>query len=217
MRSQGIVADRSNPPQQSSLQLLARVVPTLPWCGGLVALVLDQLPKLHAENTYLISPPYPSMAHHRASSESVLVLATEASTWFFAFRATHVANAGLTLGVLEDAVHPVPWLVFMMASAGALGLAYWLHRRVPSTDVGLRCCAMVAAAGVVGNLIDRLRLGYVVDWIHLQWKGFGWFYDAPTFNLADLWILVGIALGAAIVGRRWLTGCARTQAPCTRA
>ena len=46
------------------------------------------------------------------------------------------------------------------------------------------------AGGAVGNLIDRVRLGYVTDFVHVYWRGYQW----PDFNVADSAITVGIVL-----------------------
>ncbi len=48
------------------------------------------------------------------------------------------------------------------------------------------------AAGALGNMIDRLRLGYVVDFIHVQYRP--WDFDYPVFNVADILIAIGVAL-----------------------
>jgi signal peptidase II len=48
-------------------------------------------------------------------------------------------------------------------------------------------------SGAIGNFIDRLRLGYVIDWIDVRWNLVGWRYDFPNFNIADSAISVGVA------------------------
>jgi signal peptidase II len=179
----------------------------------MLALVFDQLSKLYAEHFHLLSPPVPSMAHHRATSETALMLASDTGETFFAFYVTHVANAGVMLGALEDASPPVPWLAFMLTTALGLGVAGGLLRSAAPTDGVLRFAAVLLGAGIFGNLIDRVRLGYVVDWVHLRWKVAGWFFDAPAFNLADLLILGGAALASIAIGRRWATSRARTRVP----
>ncbi len=50
----------------------------------------------------------------------------------------------------------------------------------------------LVAAGALGNMIDRLRLGYVVDFLHVQYEP--WSFDYPVFNVADILIGVGVAL-----------------------
>lgn len=144
------------------------------------------------------------MADHRSSAETLLLLGSFDSA-FLRFNLTHVANAGVMLGALEEAPSPVPWLAFMTATAIGLGIALALFRAAKSQEGALRAGAIVLAAGVLGNLVDRLRLGYVVDWAHVQWRWFGWHYSAPAFNLADLFIILGATLAAAALACRWAT------------
>ena len=150
------------------------------------------------------------MDHHRASSRTVFMLVRESSDTFFVLETTHVANAGLTFGVLEDAPFHVPTVLFMIGSAIGLGMVLWVLKRTAPSELVLRLGALVGGAGMIGNLIDRLRLGYVIDWIGLRWNVFGWRFEVPTFNIADLLICAGIVVIAAILGKRWLTSRAHS-------
>ena len=47
-------------------------------------------------------------------------------------------------------------------------------------------------SGAIGNFIDRLRVGYVIDWIDVRWNIAGWSYSFPNFNVADSCISVGV-------------------------
>jgi signal peptidase II len=49
--------------------------------------------------------------------------------------------------------------------------------------------APLVVSGALGNLIDRLRYGYVVDFVHFQWPGL---FDYPVFNVADIGVVVGV-------------------------
>lgn len=178
--------------------------PWVPWGLGLIAISADQAVKVYAESSFLVSPPIPTMADHRAVSEVLFLLGTPDSA-FLRFDLTHVANAGVMLGALEEAPSPVPWLAFMTATAIGLGIAVGLFRAAKSQEAALRAGALVLAAGILGNLVDRLRLGYVVDWAHVQWRWFGWHYSAPAFNLADLFIILGATLAGAALACRWAT------------
>lgn len=189
--------------------------------GAIVALAVDQATKLYAEVFHLLAPPVPTMADHRASSELLFSLgslprgiAASADGSFLSVEVTHVANAGVMLGALEEAPRPVPLIAFLLTTFVALVLAGWLLRVAKPPQGWLRLGAVFLAVGVVGNLIDRLRLGYVVDWVYMQWKVVGWAVDAPAFNIADLLIIGGACLAAgALVQGRWATTPERTQAP----
>mgnify|MGYP003291511444 CR=1 FL=1 len=81
------------------------------------------------------------------------------------------------------------WLLIGVTGAGMLALA-WLLARIVRHPLGVWSLTAVIGGGV-GNLIDRVRLGYVVDMLHFQfWPSY------PTFNVADVCIVSGAILGA---------------------
>lgn len=103
---------------------------------------------------------------------------------------THGRNPGIAFGVLSEGRLP-----FQTATLTVLGLvavvaltAYAL-RQPPAQRLGLAALSLVIG-GAVGNLIDRIRFGSVVDFIHVYWGRHAW----PDFNVADSAISVGIAL-----------------------
>jgi signal peptidase II len=63
--------------------------------------------------------------------------------------------------------------------------------RTPVRKVGLNMAFSLMLAGIIGNMIDRIRLGEVVDFIDLHWAEV---YSWPTFNVADAAICVGAGL-----------------------
>lgn len=68
-------------------------------------------------------------------------------------------------------------------------VVYLVARRIVRHPLGL-CAAMLVLGGGIGNMIDRVFRGYVVDMFDLQ------FMDYPIFNLADIFVVVGVILGA---------------------
>ena len=81
------------------------------------------------------------------------------------------------------------WLLIGVTGVGMLALA-WLLARIVRHPLGVWSLTAVIGGGV-GNLIDRVRLGYVVDMLHFQfWPSY------PTFNVADMCIVSGAVLGA---------------------
>jgi signal peptidase II len=102
----------------------------------------------------------------------------------------YAENCGAAFGVLHGASRWLRLLVFAPAAiAATLGLL-WLYFR----GYGGRLFAIsvpLIASGALGNLVDRFRLGYVVDFIRFHVRdAFVW----PTFNIADCTITVGVAL-----------------------
>jgi signal peptidase II len=72
----------------------------------------------------------------------------------------------------------------------AVAIVVWLGKLKARSQGLLACSLSLILAGALGNMIDRLRLGYVVDFIHVHWEE----HSFPAFNVADSAITVGAAL-----------------------
>jgi signal peptidase II len=96
-------------------------------------------------------------------------------------------NAGAAFSVLSDASGWQRWLFVVLALGVSAGLIVWL-RRLRAAAHGLLACGLaLIIGGALGNMIDRLTSGRVVDFIHAHW-GQAYF---PAFNVADSAITVG--------------------------
>jgi signal peptidase II len=99
----------------------------------------------------------------------------------------YVQNRGVAFSLLEGRES------LYVLIAVAVGVVLWLYWR--SRDNGsllLKVTFGLIIGGAVGNLIDRLRLGYVVDFIHFQIPAIG--FSFAVFNVADSGICVGVTL-----------------------
>jgi signal peptidase II len=101
-------------------------------------------------------------------------------------RLTHVTNEGIIFGL---SAHPALSLILPILVVAAV---LFLYYRYPMFHSGLIKIALgLVIGGSLGNLVDRIRFGYVTDFIDLHlWGDFHW----PAFNLADLAIVIGIIL-----------------------
>ncbi len=116
---------------------------------------------------------------------------------------TMVWNPGVTFGLLQQEGPLGPWLLAAVAIAVVLALVLWMRR----AERALTACALGAiAGGAVGNVIDRLRFGAVVDFIHAHAWGWSWY----VFNVADASIVCGVA---ALVLEGLIPSRSRLQAP----
>ena len=99
-------------------------------------------------------------------------------------------NRGAAWSMLDGASGWQRWLFSGLAAAVGVGLLYWLRRLNERTQRLLCLSLVLILAGALGNLIDRLVSGQVVDFILAHWN------DAqfPAFNVADSAITVGAAL-----------------------
>lgn len=82
------------------------------------------------------------------------------------------------------------WLLLIVTGIIVAIVAWVLVRRIVRHPVGIAACFLILSGGI-GNIIDRLRLGYVVDMFQLEfWQSY------PVFNVADICIVLGCLLGA---------------------
>lgn len=99
---------------------------------------------------------------------------------------TWVENRGITFGLLNGVGSLGPVLLTLVAFSVVVALALWLWR---AERVLVAVALGAVAGGAMGNIIDRLRLGYVVDFIHAHAWGWSWY----VFNVADAAIVCGVA------------------------
>jgi signal peptidase II len=106
------------------------------------------------------------------------------------FRLSYATNRGVAFSLFADSQFDLRWVLAAISLAAALFVVSYF-RRAPAGLTRLNVALALLLAGIVGNLIDRVRLGEVVDFIELRWRDL---YSWPTFNLADSAICVGAVL-----------------------
>lgn len=102
---------------------------------------------------------------------------------------THVYNRGAAFSFLDDASGWQRWAFAALALIVSVLLVAWL-RRIDRREIALATGVSLVLGGAIGNLIDRLRLGHVIDFVAVHWGP----HYFPTFNLADSAITVGVIL-----------------------
>lgn len=103
---------------------------------------------------------------------------------------TYVQNRGAAFGILSDADLPYQPVLFAIIGVVALLAIVAYAARLPSTSRLPQTALALVTGGAVGNLIDRARLGYVIDFVDVYWRSHHW----PAFNVADSAITVGVTL-----------------------
>ncbi len=106
------------------------------------------------------------------------------------FNLTYVTNRGAAFSMLAEVDSPWRHYFFVTISCFALVLLtiYWFQLRHRSPGQGLGIALI--AGGALGNLVDRLRVGAVIDFIDVYWREYHW----PAFNIADSAICIGVGL-----------------------
>jgi signal peptidase II len=107
------------------------------------------------------------------------------------FNLTHVRNTGGAFGVFGGK-GPIGSIFFIGISVVAVGVILFFFAKLKDGERSLIFALPLVLSGALGNLIDRLRHGEVVDFIDLYVSSFHW----PSFNIADSAICIGIGLMA---------------------
>ncbi len=106
------------------------------------------------------------------------------------FSIVHYQNPGGAFGIFADTQHAFRHIFFMGVSVLALGLVFYFYRSTPRTHRFLSTGFALIFGGAVGNMVDRFRLGQVVDFLDVYVNGWHW----PAFNVADSAITIGIGI-----------------------
>ena len=101
------------------------------------------------------------------------------------FELNYLENRGAAFGLLQNRQ-----IFFVCVAILIFAFILYCYVRIPKTGryLPLRLCGIFIVAGAAGNLIDRIRLGYVVDFFYLR------MIDFPVFNVADIYVTVSFAV-----------------------
>jgi len=104
------------------------------------------------------------------------------------FQFTYTENNGISLGLLNATTEIGRWMLVGLTSAIAIGVAYWLGREKNRFD---QVALGMVLGGALGNILDRARHGYVVDFADLH---FGSFRPFLIFNVGDAAISIAVVI-----------------------
>jgi len=104
------------------------------------------------------------------------------------FQFTYTENNGISLGLLNATTAVGRWMLVALTSAIALGVAYWMGREKNRID---QLALGMVLGGALGNILDRIRHGYVVDFADLH---FGEFRPFLIFNVGDAAISIAVVI-----------------------
>jgi signal peptidase II len=103
---------------------------------------------------------------------------------------TLVHNTGAAFGILAGEHSPLRTGFFLVVSVVAMGVVLWLLWRLRPEQTVEAVALSLIFGGAVGNVIDRMRFGKVIDYIDVFYRSYHW----PAFNVADAAISVGVFL-----------------------
>jgi signal peptidase II len=113
--------------------------------------------------------------------------------WDPMWRMTYAENPGAAWGMLRDLPAGFRHGFFVVMTLAALTFILWYYRKLRQDQRFLQVALAFVFSGAVGNLIDRLARGYVIDFVQWHWWRRPDLYW-PIFNLADSLIVVGVAM-----------------------
>lgn len=99
----------------------------------------------------------------------------------------YVENFGAAFGILQN--RKIFFIIITLVVI--IAVIFYLKRNYYYINRPMKAALTMLLAGAVGNFIDRVRLGYVIDFVHVN---FGKFYDFPVFNIADSFIVISTIL-----------------------
>jgi signal peptidase II len=137
------------------------------WLSALV-LVLDQISKYYIAQSFTLY-------------ESIQL--------FPGLNFTYVHNTGAAFSFLSDAGGWQRWLFIVLSSGVSIRLILWI-KSLPVTWRWLAAALALVLGGAIGNLVDRVLYGYVIDFIDVYYQGWHW----PAFNIADSAISIGVVM-----------------------
>jgi len=133
-----------------------------------VVLILDQATKLYVDANFRLHETVPVIRDF--------------------FHLTYVRNKGAAFGILSDNAVRIPFFITVSIIA-MLGILWYIKRLRDDQRLAIYSLSLVFS-GALGNLIDRIRLGEVIDFLDVFWQRHHW----PAFNVADSAITVGVTL-----------------------
>ncbi len=107
------------------------------------------------------------------------------------FNLTYIRNTGAAFGLLATAPPAFRGPFFVIVPIVALFAIAYIFRKIPKEDIKLSIALSLVIGGAIGNLIDRMTLGYVVDFFDFHWR---YTHHFPAFNIADSAICVGVGI-----------------------
>lgn len=112
---------------------------------------------------------------------------------FFAFQ--YLENRGAAFGIFQNKMSFLTIITFIIL----IGMIYYRIKFKPKTKI-MKISLVLIISGALGNLVDRVSIKYVIDFIMFHYKDIYYF---PTFNVADMLVVVGTFLFALCILKEW--------------
>jgi len=154
--------------QSRSVGLSAKWKLVIAWLISII--VLDQLSKMAVDRTMALHGSIPIIDGF--------------------FNLTYVRNTGAAFGMFSRSHQAFRLPFLILVSVVAIGFILTMLRRLRDQETGMITALAFILGGALGNLIDRLLHGEVIDFLDVYWSNYHW----PAFNLADSFITIGVTI-----------------------
>ena len=106
------------------------------------------------------------------------------------FELSYLENKGAAFGIMQNQ----RWF-FIVSFVFIIAIILWIYIKLPASVrfLPLHACSALIVMGAIGNLVDRVKLGYVIDFFYFS------LIDFPIFNVADIFVVTGVILLAVLI------------------
>lgn len=163
----------------------------------LASLALDQWTKIHSEQHHLVWEDPSNHRQYRGKRTEVISVgeySQNPKARYLVFSLNYVRNPGAAWGALASLPETMRRPFFYVVTLFALVALGVFFNQTPKRKHAVQVALALIFSGAIGNLIDRIRLGYVIDWVDIRWNVLGIRYNFPNFNVADIVITIGVVI-----------------------
>ncbi len=160
------------------------------------SVLIDQVSKMQAE-AHLMAWAHPEdVRSYEGIRTPLFILGEETASneLFLSFSLNYVRNLGAAWGMLSNLPASIRNPFFFVITLIAVLVIVIYFRSTPAHLALTRWALIMILSGAIGNFLNRLIFGYVIDWIDVRWSILGWRYSFPNFNWADICISIGMVL-----------------------
>jgi signal peptidase II len=157
---------------------------------------LDQVTKSYAQSELMTYSDENDLSRYSGQRIPVVAFGDDdrmSSQFYLSFGLNYVRNLGAAWGALSTLPDAIRVPFFYLVTIVAVIIIGLYMKNTPWEHRLARFSLVLILSGAIGNFIDRVVYGYVIDWIDVRWNIFSWRYNFPNFNVADSAITVGVA------------------------
>ncbi len=161
------------------------------------AVGLDQVTKIHAHKDLLVWEDASDDSLFRGKKVFIFSVGVkdpppEVTPRYFGFNLQYSRNKGAAFSMLSDLKDQIRVPLFYGITILAVILIVFYLRSTPIEHIMTRYGLILILSGAIGNFLDRVHRGYVVDFVDVDWNILGWRHDFAIFNVADVAINIGV-------------------------